>query len=149
MAAVQELTLRWMIRRDLASVTAIGRAPEELYVNLLRQRDVIGMVAEVDGEVVGYMLYRVLPKEHTLVLLLLRVAEGKRRQGFGKNLLDKLKQKLTGDRYRAVVADVEEEDLDSQLFMRAVGFEAVAIVELPDNLFGLKTPVCYRFQYRF
>lgn len=138
---------RWMIRRDLESVTKIGHAPEELYLSLLRQKDVIGMVAEVDQQVVGYMLYRIMPKEHTLVLLLMRVANDKRRMGIGKNLLDKLKRKLDFGRYRAVIADIEEVDLESQLFMRAVGFEAVAIVERPDNLLGLKSSVCYRFQY--
>jgi [ribosomal protein S18]-alanine N-acetyltransferase len=147
MELMQDVKIRWMIRRDMPSVTAIGNAPEDIYLGLLRQRNVIGCVAEIDEKIVGYMMYRVLPQDHTIVLLMMRVADDQRFRGIGKNMMDRLKQKLTGDRYRALVADVEEVDLASQLFMKAVGFEAVAIVELPDNLFGLKSPVCYRFQY--
>ena len=55
--------IRWMIRRDMADVLRIERASfeqewsEEDFLNCLRQRNCIGMVAEHDNEVVGFMVY--------------------------------------------------------------------------------------------
>jgi len=55
--------IRWMIRRDMAEVLqASSRASttswtEEDFLRCLRQRNCIGMVAEHDEKVVGFMIY--------------------------------------------------------------------------------------------
>jgi ribosomal protein S18 acetylase RimI-like enzyme len=55
--------IRWMIRRDFPEVLAIEtesfRFPwlEEDFIRCLRQRNCIGMVAEHDERVVGFMVY--------------------------------------------------------------------------------------------
>ena len=55
--------IRWMIRRDMPEVLAIEHASfdfpwcEEEFLRVLRQRNCIGMVAEVGEQVVGFMIY--------------------------------------------------------------------------------------------
>ena len=55
--------IRWMIRRDMPTVMAIETDSfefpytEDEMILMLRNRNVIGMVAEVGEQVVGYMIY--------------------------------------------------------------------------------------------
>ena len=55
--------IRWMIRRDMPEVLAIEASSfefpwvEEDFIRCLRQRNSIGMVAEHDEQVVGFMIY--------------------------------------------------------------------------------------------
>ncbi len=55
--------IRWMIRRDMAEVLQIERESfefpwvDEDFIRCLRQRNCIGMVAEHEGRVVGFMIY--------------------------------------------------------------------------------------------
>ena len=55
--------IRWMIRRDMPEVLAIESENfefpwlEEDFIRSLRQRNCIGMIAEHDDRVVGFMIY--------------------------------------------------------------------------------------------
>ncbi len=55
--------IRWMIRRDMPEVLAIENRSfefpwsDEDFIRCLRQRNCIGMVAEYDERVVGFMIY--------------------------------------------------------------------------------------------
>ena len=55
--------IRWMIRRDMPSVLGIEQScfefawNEDDFIRCLRQRNCIGMVAEIDDEIVGFMIY--------------------------------------------------------------------------------------------
>ena len=55
--------IRWMIRRDMPEVLKIEAGSfefpwsEEDFIRCLRQRNCIGMVAEHDERVVGFMIY--------------------------------------------------------------------------------------------
>ena len=55
--------IRWMIRRDMPEVLDIesrsfdGPWSEEDFMRSLRQRNCIGMVAEHDDCIVGFMIY--------------------------------------------------------------------------------------------
>ena len=55
--------IRWMIRRDMPSVLDIESRcfefawSEDDFIRCLRQRNCIGMVAEEDNQVVGFMIY--------------------------------------------------------------------------------------------
>ena len=54
--------IRWMIRRDMAEVLAAELASfeyawtEDDFLRCLRQRNCIGMVAETDDRVIGFMM---------------------------------------------------------------------------------------------
>src|ERR671912_367951 len=62
-AAPMPVHIRWMIRRDMPEVLAIEEQSfefpwsEEDFIRCLRQRNCIGMVAEHNERVVGFMIY--------------------------------------------------------------------------------------------
>lgn len=123
---------RWMIRGDMPEVYRIERAAfeipwsEEDFFGHLRQRNCIGKVAEHDGRVVGYVVYT-LHKQH-LELLNLAVAPEHKREGVGRSTIEKLKRPLRPECRRWITTLVRETNLDAQLFLRTMGFEAVAVI---------------------
>lgn len=58
-----DVQIRWLIRRDMEDVLRIERSSfdnpwtDDNFLKCLRQRNCIGMVAEQDFEIVGYMIY--------------------------------------------------------------------------------------------
>src|SRR5690606_41615024 len=58
-----QLQIRWMIRRDMPEVLEIENESfefpwtDEDFIRCLRQRNCIGMVAESEGRVLGFMIY--------------------------------------------------------------------------------------------
>ncbi len=130
---------RWMIRRDMPDVLVIEQASfkvaatEEDYLQLLRQRDTIGMVAEVSETegIAGFFIYQ--QHKTRFHLLTLAVAPEYRRKGVGRAMVHKLIGKLgTHDYNRScrerVVLEVCEENLEGQLFFRAIGFKATKVL---------------------
>ena len=81
--------IRWMIRRDMPEVLAIEHAGfefpwcEEEFLRVLRQRNCIGMVAELGERVVGFMIYEL--HKSKLNILDFAVHPEFRRQGGGRS----------------------------------------------------------------
>lgn len=123
--------VRWMIRRDLKQVLAIENESfefawtEDDFLNILRQRNAIGMVAEIDNRIVGMMIYE-LHKSH-LHLLSFAVACEYRRLGVGSQMIDRLVLKLSQQRRQEIVLEVRETNLPAQLFYRSQGFRAIGV----------------------
>ena len=123
--------IRWMIRRDMPEVLHIENDSfehpwsEEDFITSLRQRNCIGMVAEVNEKVVGYMVYEL--HRNKLYLINLAVHKDYRRKGIGKTMVDKLYNKLSEQRRNRIALEVRERNLDAQLFLRSVGFSATRI----------------------
>lgn len=86
--------IRWLVRKELPDVMEIEKLCFEFpwseadVVDFLRERDGIGMVAEVDGEVVGFMLYRLRPRN--IHLESFAVHPKHRRNGIGYAMIDRL-----------------------------------------------------------
>ncbi len=124
--------IRWMIRRDMREVLRIERESfefhwtEEDYLACLRQRNCIGMVAEIDNQVVGIMIYEL--HKSRLHILNFAVAERYRRTGIGQQMLDKLIGKLSQQRRTRVTLEVRETNLPAQVFFRQSGFRATGVV---------------------
>lgn len=124
--------IRWMIRRDMAEVLGIERESfdhnwvEEDFLSCLRQRNCIGMVAEHDNRVVGFMIYEL--HKTRLHILNFAVASGYRRTGVGTQMIDKLINKLSQQRRQEIVLEVRETNLAAQLFFQTQGFRAVCVV---------------------
>jgi [ribosomal protein S18]-alanine N-acetyltransferase len=129
---VETVDIRWLIRRDMADVLAIEADSfefawcEQTFVKCLRQRNTIGMVAERDGQVVGYMVYELHLKR--LHLLNFAVAKVSRRQGVGLAMVRKLVSKLSSDRRTRIYLEVRETNLAAQLFFKSCGFRAVGVL---------------------
>lgn len=121
------VNIRWMIRRDFPSVLGIDRTLDaDSLLHTLQKPNCIGMVAEQDGVVVGFMVYEL----HTSKLRLLNLAvdHGYRRLGIGAQMVAKLIGKLSGHRRNRIVLAVPETSLGAQLFFRRMGFKAVKVV---------------------
>lgn len=117
--------LRWMINRDLPRILEIDESSfeypwsEEEIIACVKQSNNIGMVAEVNEDVVGYMIYEMRKKE--IEILVFAVHPKYRRSGIGGALIGRLICKLIGQRSKIVVA-VQESNLQAQLFLRNMGF---------------------------
>ena len=124
--------IRWMIRRDMPEVLDIENASfefpwsEEDFIRCLRQRNCIGMVAEHDERVVGFMIYEL--HKTRLHLLNFCVARDFRRRGVGTQMIDKLVGKLSSQRRTRITLEVRETNLSAQLFFRNCDFKAVSVL---------------------
>ncbi len=124
--------IRWMIRRDMPSVIDIEGGSfefpwsEEEFIRALRQRNCIGMVAELNEIVVGFMVYEL--HKNRLHILNFAVHRDYRRNGVGKAMIEKLVGKLSRQRRSRILLEVRETNLQAQLFFREVGFQAVSVL---------------------
>jgi ribosomal-protein-alanine N-acetyltransferase len=135
MTAIQMATqtyIRWMVRRDLSSVVAIEKDvfdypwSEQEFLIAARQRNCIGMVAERNEEVVGYMVYEL--HKTRIELLNFAVRPRSQRLGIGSAMIEKLKSKLAYERRNKISLEVRERNLDGQLFFRNAGFKCTSIL---------------------
>ena len=84
--------IRWLIRCDLLAVLAIEQESFEIpwteadFLCLLRKRNSVGVVAERDKVVRGFLLYERYPEYVRLVNI--AVDPAVRRQGVGRDILD-------------------------------------------------------------
>ncbi len=124
--------IRWMIRRDMAEVLAAEQQSfefawtEEDFLRCLRQRNCIGMVAEHQDRIVGFMIYE-LHKDR-LHVLNFAVATESRRGGIGAQMVSKLVGKLSSHRRSRVTLAVRERNLDAQVFFRMQDFRATRVL---------------------
>ena len=129
--------IRYMIRRDMPEVLAIENESysdpwsDDDFIKVLRQRNSIGMVAEVASgkdelKIVGHMVYEI--HKTRLELLNIAVDQSFRRRGVGRQMISKLYEKLTAKRRSKIQLYVADRNLSGQLFMRSVGFKATAVV---------------------
>ena len=122
--------IRWLIRRDMDEVMAIEKASfdhpwsEEEFLLCLKQRNCIGCVLEDEFfRVKGFIVYEL--NKSTLRILNLAVAPSDRRCGLGRQMIQRLVDKLTQQGRTRREAEVRESNLRAQLFLQACGFKAV------------------------
>ena len=124
--------IRWMIRRDMPEVLQTEQESfefawtEEDFLRCLRQRNCIGMVAELGERVVGFMIYEL--HKNRLNVLDFAVHPEFRRQAIGRQMVEKLVGKLSSHRRTRVVLNVRETNLAAQLFFRVQGFRAIEVL---------------------
>lgn len=127
-----EVHIRWMIRRDMPEVLNIEQGSfefpwsEDDFIRCLRQRNCIGMVAEHDNRVVGFMIYEL--NQNHLHILNFAVRPDYRRKDVGRRMADKLIGKLSQQRRSRVVLEVRETNLAAQVFFRKMGFRATSVL---------------------
>ena len=141
--------VRWMVRRDFPEVLAIEQAcfefpwKEDDFLHCLRQRNCIGMVAEYEGRVVGFMIYEV-PKNR-IHLLNVATAPEFRQKGVARQMIQKLVGKLINQRRTRIVLEVRETNLQALVFFRALGFRATLVLK---NFYEEMNEDAYVLQYR-
>jgi [ribosomal protein S18]-alanine N-acetyltransferase len=130
--AARQAQIRWLIRRDMDEVLTIERSSfefpwtEEEFLCCLRQRNCIGTVAELDHEIVGFMIYEL--HQSMLRILNFSVSPNIRRQGIGTQMVQRLVDKLSQQRRREIVLEVRETNLNAQLFFANSGFRALSVL---------------------
>lgn len=141
--------IRWMIRRDMPEVLAIENASfefpwsEEDFIRCLRQRNCIGMVAEHEERVVGFMVYEL--HRSRLHVLNFAVDAAVQRRSIGGRMVQKLIGKLTPSRRDRILLEVRETNLKAQLFFRKLGFRAISVLR---DFYEDTVEDAYLMQYR-
>ena len=142
--------IRWMIRRDMAEVLEIEKSSfefpwsEDDFIRCLRQRNCIGMVAEYDERVVGFMIYEL--HKNQLHVLNFAVRPDVRRSGIGEQMVSKLIGKLSMQRRNRIVLEIRETNLAAQLFFRSLDFRAVSLLR---DYYDDTVEDAYVMQYRY
>ncbi len=146
--------IRWMIRRDMPEILDIEAKVfefpwlEEDFILCLRGRNTIGMVAEHNNTVVGFMIYELskLSKARIHVVNFV-VAPDCQRQSVGTQMVAKLISKLSNQRYTCITLEVRETNLGAQMFFRTCGFRAVSVLrnfyeDTPEDAYLMRYLLC-------
>jgi [ribosomal protein S18]-alanine N-acetyltransferase len=140
--------IRWMIRRDMPEVLKIEEESfefawaEEDFLCCLRQRNCIGMVAEHEKRILGFMIYELLKSQ--LHVLNFAVAPWSQRHGVGSQMVDKLVNKLAQQRRNELRLEVREGNLPAQLFFKAKDLKATNVLR---NYYEDTTEDAYVMRY--
>ena len=143
------IQVRWLIRSDMEEVLGIENGcfdypwTKEDFRIALRDPKVIGMVAEIEEKIVGYMVYS-LQKDRISVLNF-SVATWKRHVGIGSKMVEKLICKLEQQKRSSISLEVRESNLNAQLFFKKCGFRATEILR---GYYERSGEDAYRFEYR-
>ena len=146
---VSSLHIRCLLTRDMPEVMAIERDSFEFpwidtdFRRCLRQHNVVGMVAEIEDRVAGYMLYEL----HRFRLEVLTFAVGRewQRRGVGSQMVRFLVGKLCPQERRRIRLIVRETNLPAQRFFQRCGFLAVNVLR---DYYEDKTEDAYVMQYQ-
>jgi ribosomal-protein-alanine N-acetyltransferase len=124
-----------MIRQDMPDVLAIESAQYEFpwaeadFIAYMRNRNSIGMAAELNGVPVGFMLYEM--QKTRLVLDNIAVHPDFTRRGIGRQMVAKLAGKLSTQRRTHIRTMVRESNLEACKFLAACGFEFTGVEREP------------------
>jgi ribosomal-protein-alanine N-acetyltransferase len=123
----------WMKRRHMPEVLQTEQASfdfswtEEDIFRCLRQRNCIGMVAELGEKVAGFMIYEL--HRAKIHILNFAVHPTCRRLGIGAQMVAKLISKLSIHRHRTkITLEIRETNLPAQLFFLSQGFLALRVL---------------------
>jgi ribosomal-protein-alanine N-acetyltransferase len=125
--SLMSVHVRWLIRRDMPEVLAIESQSfgeqwsEAEFVACLKKRNAIGCVAETEfSNVLGFMIYEL--RQSTIRILKFAVDSKVRRSGIGRQMADRIKDKLR-QQYRTEAAiAIPDTMLTAHMFFAACGF---------------------------
>lgn len=143
------IDIRWSIRVDMPQILDIESESfetcwsEDEFIRCLRQRNCIGIVAEENDCVLGYLIYEL--HEDRLHVLNFAVAKAARRRGVGTAMIKTLIGKLTPTWRKRIMLEVRESNLNAQCFFRAIGFKAVLVLR---DFYDDTDEDAYVMQYR-
>ena len=147
----REITVhvRWMVRRDFAQVLEIEETcfefpwTEEEFRQCLQERNCLGMVAEYEGRVVGYVIYET-PKSRIFVTNI-AVHPEFQRHGIARQMIQKLVSKMIYQQRHKIAITIRETNLPALCCFRALGFKAVTVLK---NFYEEQNEDTYVLQYR-
>ncbi len=127
-----KVQIRWLLHCDLPKVLDIERRvfesawTEEDFLHCLQQRSCIGMVAEYNHHVIGFMIYKL----HKAKLHILNFVVDLEffRKDIATQMIEKLKDKLNQQRRNEICLELREGNLTAQLFFKKMGFKAALVL---------------------
>ena len=141
--------VRWMVRRDFEQVLAIEQEcfefawTEEEFRQCLQQPNCLGMVAEHEGRVVGFVVYET-PKNRILVTNIATDPEFQR-HGIARQMIQKLVAKMIYQQRHKLTIEIRETNLPALLCFRALGFRVSTVRK---NFYDDQSEDVYVLQYR-
>jgi len=144
-----QVHVRWMVRRDFTQVLAIEQTcfefpwTEEEFLQCLHQPNCLGMVAEHEGQVVGFVIYET-PKNRIFITNIATAPEFQR-HGIARQMIQKLVTKMIFQQRHKIAIEIRETNLPALLCFRALGFR-VAMVRR--NFYEEQSEDAYVLQYR-
>ena len=150
MSVKERCWVNYMVREDLPQVLEIESASfenawnEDEFLRCLRQRNCIGLVARLNDQVVGYVIFEL----HKNRLHLLNIAVDPRclRSGIGTELIAALVGRLSAERRNRIMLEVREANLPAQLFFKSQGFRAISVLS---GFYDDTDEDAYLMQYRY
>ena len=142
--------VRWMVRRDFDKVLAIEEEcfefpwTEQEFRQCLQQPNCLGMVAEHEGRIVGFVIYET-PKNRIFVTNI-AVDPKFQRHGIARQMIQKLVTKMICQQRHKIGIEIRETNLSALLCFRALGFRAATILK---NFYENQSEDAYVLQYRF
>jgi ribosomal protein S18 acetylase RimI-like enzyme len=121
------LTVRWLSRVDIPKVLALAESRSEPWMAIdnptacVDTTDTAGLVAEVESQIVGYIIYQMQRQSRAIVIRNLFVATSWRRKGIGRKLLENLEEKLSQG-YQCITVHVPESESDGLAFFQDAGY---------------------------
>lgn len=146
---INELTVKEISLADLPDLVKVENSAYEepwtgrQFSRRLKKTNVVGLVAIINGQLVGFVIAEVLKDFFHVVNI--AVMPGYRRKGAGKALIKHLLAKMKSTNHSRTIAMIREINLTVQLFLRHCGFRAVEIVR---NQYKDSTDDCYRMEFR-
>jgi len=144
-----QVQVRWMVRRDFAHVLAIEQEcfefpwTAEEFLQCLQQPNCLGMVAEHEGRIVGFVIYET-PKSRIFVTNIATDPEYQR-HGIARQMIQKLVTKMIYQRRHKIGIEIRETNLPALLCFRALGFRTALIRK---NFYEDQSEDAYVLQYR-
>lgn len=140
-----ELETRWMKKTDLSEAMRIMKScglesTDKQFDRLISKASTVCVVAESEGAICGILTYDV-GRVSKIKVISVCVDESARRKGVGSHLMSLVTSKLNGKRNKVEMV-VSEYNLSAQLFLRALGFKAVSVLDNSPN------PSEYKFLYK-
>ena len=141
--------VRWMVRRDFTQVLAIEEAcfefpwTEQEFRQCLQQSNCLGLVAEYEQRVVGFVVYET-PKSRIFVTNIATDPEFQR-HGIARQMIQKLVTKMIYQQRHRIIIEIRETNLPALLCFRALGFRASMVRK---NFYEDQSEDAYVLQYR-
>ena len=141
--------VRWMVRRDFAQVLAIEETcfefpwTAEEFRQCLQQPNCLGMVAEHEERIVGFVVYET-PKSR-LFISNIAVDPEFQRHGVSRQMVQKLVSKMIYQRRNRIGIEIRETNLPALLCFRALGFRTTTTLK---NFYDEQDEDAYVLQYR-
>jgi GNAT superfamily N-acetyltransferase len=107
----------------LDAATSTRPMGEEVILGLLSERTGYGSVAVLGRHVVGFCLWH--ERLEAIVVHAVRVDPQHQGQGIGRQMVSRLG---VGTRSRALEAEIPDDELETHLFLKAIGFDATCVL---------------------